>query len=633
MIKQDEYLPKWHKELEIFHKTNSLIVMEGNVLDQHVYPDDGTLYRLTDYLCRYFKDTGYESVVCYNSVIGFHNYQYPDMLSAFAKEHSLPITDDADAAECRFVDKGPGTVEYIIRNALKQHKKQKKIPTALILDLASRYVPSPVNLSQAAADAYTGLLLASLEAADVSRGNKSYKNLAVILVNKSNDIPAWIYLDNPNVKILTLHTPNREERKNFIENQFPDFFAPEVYDEDIGYFEKNPDALTRIKEKFIGLTDGLGYIQMMALSSLCYNEKIRMADLCSAVDLYRYGIKDNRWKELNMEMLAGAEEKFLERVKGQDAALHTTMDIVKRAVTGVSGLQHSSDARPKGILFFAGPTGSGKTETAKTLAEIIFGNDKAFVRFDMSEYGSPSSDQKLMGAPPGYVGYEAGGQLTNAIKKNPFTIILFDEIEKADRSIFDKFLQILEDGRMTDGQGQTVYFSESIIIFTSNIGMYTEDSTGRRHQNITVDTDYSEVKKRILAAVHDFFKIRLGRPEILNRIGENIVVFDFIREDDAKNIHTARDILYAQLDKICAAVYTEKKLVLTIRQPVKDALLQLVKGNLENGGRGIGNIVEAYFINPLGRYLFENGNPNDKKVDVKSLDIGVNLCSLNCDIL
>ena len=118
-----------------------------------------------------------------------------------------------------------------------------------------------------------------------------------------------------------------------------------------------------------------------------------------------------------------------------------------RAITGLSGLQGSSHGRPKGVLFFAGPTGTGKTETAKTLAEILFGHEDACIRFDMSEFSQSHSDQKLLGAPPGYVGYEAGGQLTNAVRNKPFSILLFDEIEKAHPSILDKFLQILEDGR------------------------------------------------------------------------------------------------------------------------------------------------------------------------------------------
>lgn len=135
--------------------------------------------------------------------------------------------------------------------------------------------------------------------------------------------------------------------------------------------------------------------------------------------------------------------------------------MVKRAVTGLSGLQGSSHTRPKGVLFFAGPTGTGKTESGKDACGAAFGDDSCCIRFDMSEYSQSHSDQKLLGAPPGYVGYEAGGQLTNAVRNAPFSILLFDEIEKAHPSVMDKFLQILEDGRMTDRSRGTQCISQS----------------------------------------------------------------------------------------------------------------------------------------------------------------------------
>ena len=301
-------------------------------------------------------------------------------------------------------------------------------------------------------------------------------------------------------------------------------------------------------------------------------------------------------------------------MKGQDAALGKTLDVIKRAVTGLSGLQGSSHNRPKGVLFFAGPTGTGKTETAKTLAEKIFGDEKCCIRFDMSEYGQSHSDQKLLGAPPGYVGYESGGQLTNAVRENPLSILLFDEIEKAHPSILDKFLQILEDGRMTDGQGNTVYFSECIIIFTSNLGIYTLDQNGQRRQNVRPDMPYTEVCKRVRGAIEDYFKLELGRPEILNRIGENIVVFDFIRPE------TAEAILDSQIDRIKASLRQDKQIELQLSQQAHETLLRGALSNLDNGGRGIGNMVESLLIDPLARYLFDHGIKKNGRVRITAID-------------
>ena len=231
-----------------------------------------------------------------------------------------------------------------------------------------------------------------------------------------------------------------------------------------------------------------------------------------------------------------------------------------------------------------------------------------------------------MGAPPGYVGYESGGQLTNAVKEKPFSIILFDEIEKAHPSVFDKFLQILEDGRMTDGKGETVYFSETIIIFTSNLGVYNTDETGRKTQSIFLDMTYEEMRERLIKSIKDYFKLQLGRPEILNRIGDNFVVFDFIRED------TAKEIANAQINKIFAKIFEQKGIQVVLSDEARDYIYKKSFGNLENGGRGIGNVIEKNLINPLSRVIFDENieggtltvNSIYEKDNIAGLDYSVN---------
>ena len=479
------------------------------------------------------------------------------------------------------------------------------------MNFVSRYISMPNNMEQAEIDSFNWLLQYSLKSNDVKTKNGILKNLLVLVINKIDDIPTW-FIQNPKIKIINIGYLSKEERESFVKGKnFSSFFNKNIYDEENN--EENQMELEKIQDRFIALTDGLSFSELNSVRLLCKNENFHISDMCNAANLYKYGIKENPWTKLEYSKIN--EESFASRVKGQNHAIGKTLDVIKRAIIGISGLQGSSHNRPKGVLFFAGPTGVGKTETAKTLAEILFGDENCCIRFDMSEYAQSHSDQKLLGAPPGYVGYEAGGQLTNAIKNNPFSVLLFDEIEKAHPSILDKFLQILEDGRMTDGQGNTVYFSESIIIFTSNLGTYTIDKNGQRKENVKNSDEYEKVSKNIKNAIEDYFKITLGRPEILNRIGENIIIFDYIREDVAK------EILQAQIDKVINKLKIEKRIEINLSNKATIFLQKHALQNLENGGRGIGNIVESRLINPLARFLFDNEIFTDRKITVKEITI------------
>ena len=617
------YIPKWHRELEIFSRIKPLVIVEGNVLDVYQYPTEGSIskgsiLRLPEYLHYYFTDLGYQTIAFFDGMQGFYNSCEEGHTEAFAQ--MVGAKADGDFIRCDFKGKN-GSASSMIRTAVTQNKRA----TAVVLNLASRYITSPDNMDQAEVDSFTNLLLASLEAKDVRTENGPLKNIVVVIVNKVNDIPAWFYLDNPNVKTLTIGTPTKEEREQLVKGEnFMSFFAADIYDADMPYYEKHPDELEKIQDRFVGLTEGFSFTEINGLRRLCKNERTPIRLMPTVIDLYKYGIRENPWDALSTEALRTAEDDFRRRVKGQDQAIMMTLDVIKRAVTGMSGLQSSSHSKPKGVLFFAGPTGTGKTETAKTLAEKLFGDERRCIRFDMSEYGERHSDQKLLGAPPGYVGYEAGGQLTNAVRENPFSILLFDEIEKAHSSILDKFLQILEDGRMTDGQGNTVYFSECIIVFTSNLGIYTQSGQGGRKANVTREMPYPEVQKRVRHAIEDYFKLELGRPELLNRIGENIVVFDFIRPE------VAEQIFLAQISKIVQSLAVEKKITLNLSDSALDTLLTQALGNLENGGRGIGNIVENQLINPLSRYIFDEGVQCGETLIIEAVHPEQTPCTITC---
>ena len=602
-----EFTPKWHREFCIFSRVKPMLIVEGNVLDVYQYPGNGYILRLPEYLNDLLSELGYQTIVFYDGMQGFYHPMDARHVERFAAMTGTAARDGGIACEFRG---RVNSASAMARTAMAQSNQA----TAVVMNLASRYIVSPDHLQQSEVDGFTNLLLASMDARDVRTEKGALKNLIILIVNKANDVPAWFYLDNPNVKTIHISAPSREEREQLVRGDyFESFFAREVIQKEMPYYQAHADELSRIQERFVGLTEGFSFTEINGLRRMLKNEKISIGKMASVVDLYKYGIADNPWDQLDEAALRSAPDDFRRRVKGQEAAIGKTLDVIKRAVTGMSGLQGSSHNRPKGVLFFAGPTGTGKTELAKTLAEKIFGDESCCIRFDMSEYGQSHSDQKLLGAPPGYVGYEAGGQLTNAVRENPFSILLFDEIEKAHPSILDKFLQILEDGRMTDGQGNTVYFSECIIIFTSNLGIYTRDAQGVRSANVTQEMDYPEISRRVRGAIEDYFKLELGRPEILNRIGETIVIFDYIRPD------VAQAILTAQVEKIACRLMEEKRIRLTLSEKALDRLYTRALGNLENGGRGIGNIVESLLIDPLARWLFDEGVRQDAAIEITDI--------------
>ena len=402
-------------------------------------------------------------------------------------------------------------------------------------------------------------------------------NLVVVVTHNNATIPPAFYLGNPLVSSINVPLPGRLEREAFL--------------------QANKSCL-KVSQNLVGaafddLVDALeGYslreiAQIMKLSRQS-SEEMTFEKL---INLYKYGEKVSPWEELSKEKLQTITERLGERVKGQDQAIEKAKDVIIRAYTGFAGLQHSAkQKKPKGTLFFVGPTGVGKTELAKSLAEFIFGDESACIRFDMSEYNHEHSDQRLVGAPPGYVGYEAGGQLTNSIKERPFCVLLFDEIEKAHGRILDKFLQILEDGRLTDGKGETVYFSEAIIIFTSNIGA----------ANISADLEPAEARRQFIEAVRKHFVEELGRPELLNRIGDNIVAFNFI--DDPEVFTKIARLKFKSVENFVKERY-EAQIVF---EDESAAFLSIArKAGKQNGGRGLLNVMESAIINPLAEFIFE----------------------------
>ena len=346
-------------------------------------------------------------------------------------------------------------------------------------------------------------------------------------------------------------------------------------------------------------TQGVTFRGIRSIVALAHDQATPPTSIDEAVRSHLLGVVDSPWHDpLLLTRVRGAADTIERRVLGQQHAVGRAVDILLRSALGLTGAHHGRrSGGPQGILFFAGPTGVGKTELAKALAEVLFGAEDAYIRFDMSEFSAEHSEARLIGAPPGYIGHAAGGELTNAVRERPFSVLLFDEIEKAHPRILDKFLQILDDGRLTDGSGNTVYFSESLIIFTSNLGAGTGGGAGRPTR-----------QREILHEIHRHFTVELERPELLSRIGDNIIVFDPISSE------VGAQLAERYLDAVCDTVRLRRGVSLTLTPAMRVDLIAAALERLEFGGRGIASIIETVLVNPLARVLADAG-------DVRSLAV------------
>ena len=311
-------------------------------------------------------------------------------------------------------------------------------------------------------------------------------------------------------------------------------------------------------------------------SSKMLKEEVDDEDIAQVISRWT-GIPVNKMLEGEREKLVHTEERLGHRVIGQKEAINAIANAVRRAR---SGLQDPN--QPIGSFIFMGPTGVGKTELAKALAEFMFDNEQAIIRIDMSEYMEKHAVARLIGAPPGYVGYEEGGYLTEAVRRQPYSVVLFDEIEKAHPDVFNVLLQILDDGRMTDGHGRTVDFKNTIIIMTSNIGSQWLQETGVSTQ---------EMKKKVTESLRASFK-----PEFLNRIDETIIFHNLLPEQIFKIVEIQISRLQSRLD--------ERDITLKLSDKAKAFLSE--KGyDPIYGARPLKRAIQKYIENPLAMHILK----------------------------
>ncbi len=305
-------------------------------------------------------------------------------------------------------------------------------------------------------------------------------------------------------------------------------------------------------EKSLGSSEAI-IEDMRDDGSLMLKEEVDADEIAAIVSRWT-GIPVSRMLEGEIEKLRHMEDRLHERVVGQDDAIKAVSAAVRRSR---AGLQDPN--RPLGSFLFLGPTGVGKTETARSLAHFLFDDESAMIRIDMSEYGEKHSVARLIGAPPGYIGYEEGGQLTEAVRRRPYSVVLFDEIEKAHSDVFNIFLQVFDDGRLTDGQGRTVNFSNCVIIMTSNVGSGMIKQMGKQMGS---ESDSKTVRSAIMTELDRYF-----RPEFLNRLDEIIVFHSLERE------HIVR-IVDMQLSKL-SMMLRDRHISIAISDDAKMRLAEL----------------------------------------------------------
>lgn len=600
-------LPGWASDLDRALTVQSQFVVSGNIRD--VYPvisDAGPGFKpILDVVWDVLSARGYEFLLVYDPVDNLRlavadqinaakATGRPQQADGLLEELARQLAAASGVPDLRLDNAGARSVSLdVLPGIIRALTRTQSAAGAIVIDYASRLSARPQELSE---DQHA-FFVACEKAAHQTRQLRARNAVAppfnpvIWLVNRPNDLPSWFAVGNETIRPLIAGLPDREARSRVAERtaaHFPDS-------------SQLPEPRRReLIDQFTLHTEGMTVRSLLAITELARDPRFGLERIVDAIRAYKVGVPDDPWKQpLVRSRIRGGDQIIGQRVKGQKLAIDKSLDILKRSVMGLTGAQtNRTGGRPRGVLFFAGPTGVGKTELAKAITLLLFGDESAYHRFDMSEFSSEHSEARLIGAPPGYIGHDAGGELVNAVRQRPFSVLLFDEIEKAHPRILDKFLQVLDDGRLTDGQGETVFFSESVIIFTSNLGIYEEDANGLRRPIVSEADDYVVVEERVKSAIGDYFRFQISRPELLNRIGDNIVVFDFIRSQ------VAGQIFSKMLANVTERVTAEHGLSLALTDDARTKIEALCLEKLDNGGRGIGNRLESFFINPLARALF-----------------------------
>jgi hypothetical protein len=626
-------LPPWVRELAIALTVYPQILLTGNVRDVYMLPEDAGAesspdggkaptarlvpYVLADVIERVCRDRDYGGLAVHDPVTDtFSAWPVRDDFAAFPAALLEMAVQDAQAAAAGSGG-GPGAARGAggpdeppaqsdrLCHILVEIVRHRGPAIGLAFPYAARVGTGDGDQDPSGRRLFT-VVEALADTAQPVPGPHPVMpyNTIFWITERQEQMPAEFPVGNRSIRVITIPAPPIDQRAAAARHAVSGL-AGAADDEAEG-----TAAATLASE-----THAMRNTEVLAIGRMAQDREIPADRLREAARLYRVGVTDNPWAAAALRRsIAGGETYLNARVIGQPRAVRKTMDIFKRSAAGLTGAQAgSSPSRPRGVLFLAGPTGVGKTELAKGIATMIFGTDSRPVRFDMSEFAEEHSRERLIGAPPGYVGHSAGGELTNAVRASPMSVLLFDEIDKANPALYDLFLQILEDGRLTDGRGATVYFTECVLIFTSNLGVAGRQPDGTERR-LSREDDPEDVRRALRLAFDEFFDHLIRRPELRNRFGDSFIAMDFIQAESVPQI----------LDKALSSVIERVAEVHSARLQVSDAARETLRlasiTQLGHGGRGVNNTVEAALVNPLAAELFDAGSVRDESIVVDSIE-------------
>lgn len=609
---------KWQKELEEALTYKHAIILYNNVRDKYLYQNPSTpsvfdFLALKEYLVKFLK-TKFRTLKVYDPIKGVSDYsEFSDLpknekIQSKSKENDNEQTkmepDNKKIASVK-ADTKPN-VEGDIEDIRKELTSQNNC--CYIIQYADKTFPEKASSQD------EQRLIQRLE--KIIENMQSDNKLILVFLTQEQ-IPPELYKNHPKTKLINISNPERSDFKILFKKYKED-------DKEVGELVNTAEGLKFLEVEQIILSAG-------SLDNISkFKETVRK---------YKFGEVKNYWEEVTWDKIQNLFSSFTKEteggrgpITGQDEGIRKAESVVKSAVADIQRITGGNPLRPRATLFFAGPTGVGKTLTAQKLAIFLFGSEDKLLRFDMSEYKHDFQVSRLYGAPPGYVGHESGGTLTNAVKEKPFSVILFDEIEKAHPQVLDIFLQILSDGRLTDSRGETVYFSESMIIFTSNIGTRTENKNGDKKwikigerksgdkkedilgserellDRLRKEGDSKIIEEHFKTCVKNYFENEISRPELFNRIGvSNIVVFNYIDspENTKQMITNYLSTIKEEFNKSCKDRMPSLQLEIDINEITEYIFSTYQSDIISRGGREVVNIIDAYIRDKIAREIID----------------------------